>query len=204
MERDFINIFERVTIPLMRRFYADIPYHNIKHIENIFSHTRMCLSDINEKYPNFDWGVYLEGVLWHDAGYIPGSCTNEFIAAQLYTQNAGGDEAVVELILSTRMGNTYFRTPEQAVLHDMDHFSYLDYTDLNRDSDEIIAEVFQGTVYKKAAIIEGRILFYARLLDSGNIFVSGVLYPDANKDAIENVKADKKRLENMLKELENA
>lgn len=201
MTSEAISLLRTTCIPLMEPYYnSKLAYHNIGHVYSMLSQLAYHADEVTLAYPDLDWESVITAILWHDAMYSPKSSINEFTAATKFREVVGDNHTVISLILSTAQGYTGYKSPEEKLLHDLDHICFNSFNNLRHASDQVIAE-YVDAGFPKEDCTAGRIAFLEGLLSSGGVFVSDVFASRFSGEYKPAIEADITRLRNSVSEL---
>ena len=182
-----MNILKEKLLETVSPFYflkVGESYHNIFHIGRMLDIYIKHRDEIFNKYKNFNEEIFVDALLWHDAGYVPGKKDNEKSACKLYKiNNPKYDVKVCELIMSTIPFSSMDK-PEEKILHDLDWFAFSDYEQLCED--EKLIEIEYNVSHD--LFVKGRKDFYIYCLQNfgDGIFKSEIFYY-LNVNAKENI-----------------
>ena len=167
-----MTIQEELLVKKVSPFYSanmnhyHTKFHVVYMLENFDKFSKMYLKEFH--YLNV---VKLKtAIAWHDAGYVPGSNTNEELAADLYKDNTENpDPEIVSAILSTKADNRVFKTDLEKVLHDLDWICFGMQSSLWWAEKNLAREFMDRTGCSADDFYRGRLAFY-KSLDTSNIF----------------------------------
>ena len=193
----------------VEKFYAKDPkkYHTYWHIFNLFELYNLHKDEFHKEFPNLNENILFESIAWHDCVYIPGCDLNEYLSAQAYYYTMRKkpdfrdcvevDFPVYSIILSTKIGNEEFDTPEKMVMHDLDWSGFCNYYHKMLDNEEkILYEATYDGRYFVKEVRNNQLNFYKSIVNK-DLYVT-----ETFKNLLCNETA-KKNLEKRIKEMQN-
>ena len=196
-------------LKLVEKFYSKDPkkYHTYWHITNLFELYDLHKEEFHKEFPTLNEDSLFTAIAWHDCVYIPGCTLNEYLSAQAYyrtmKENPKFSECVetyfpaYSIILSTKIGNEIFDTPEKMVMHDLDWSGFCNYYHKMLENEEkIFYEATCDARYYEKEVRKNQLNFYKSIVNK-DIYVT---------ETFKNLHCNeiaKRNLEKRIKELEH-
>jgi predicted metal-dependent HD superfamily phosphohydrolase len=192
---------------LVEQYYApesEGTYHNIKHIYDCLDTLLLHKEALQNEFPDIEWDLMLQSVVFHDACYQPGDNAAEIEACAVYKRAVRNpDVRVMRTILATsRNFNIMYKRPEEIIMHDLDYYCLVTMDSLKDAEYRIINEFSAAMGKSEDEVLEGRVKFYKELLaeayeKGGSLFLTAT-FAKYNAKVIKNLET---RLEELGEDL---
>ena len=200
MEHNLAKTTIELLLQSVKEQYSNnLAYHNLNHIREMLTQVSCSSYTIGVYYPDIDWEVLVQSILWHDAKYLPGNKLNEYNAVceymNFYRENAKVE--VIEAIISTiPFYNKGFSTSEQKILHDLDWFGFMEYNKMIENEENIIKEASEYLNLPVSLVKSKQLDFYKKIIAQKQPLYVTTVWGEYNEKALNNVKRRIVELEN--------
>ncbi len=183
---DFLNNYwTKIKIAYENYSKSKKYYHTIYHIYDIIENFAKNKNKFLDEFPNLNLEILTDAIIFHDIIYIPGNNDNEEKSVELYNRYNNFNKQVSQVIISTKIGVTEFKTPEEKVMHDLDWFGFSEAQMMVENENKIFLEAFNAG-FNKNVIIENQLKFY-KSIENINIYQTKT-FSKYNSFAIKNIK----------------
>lgn len=191
---------------LVEQYYApasEQTYHNIKHIEDSLDTLLLHKEALQNEFPDIEWDMMLQAVLFHDACYQPGDSAAEVEACAVYKRAVRHPDArIMRVIMSTSITMNLEKVrPEEKIMHDLDYFGFSDFDTLKDNEYKLINEYSGSLGIPEDDVLTSRIEFYKDTLKeaykNGGFYLTNT-FAKYNDKAIANIE---RRLEELGEDL---
>lgn len=150
---------------LVEQYYApanEQTYHNIKHIEYTLDTLLLHKEALQAEFPDIEWDLMLQSVLFHDACYQPGDPAAEVEACAVYKRAVRNPDVRIMRVIMTTSSTMKLEKirPEEKIMHDLDYFNFSNFETLKDAEYKLINEYSGSLGMSEDEVLTARIEFY--------------------------------------------